>query len=116
MKKIFMTLIASMLLLSVSSYAVEINKSDNQMMSMSKVDAQKMFGQTSMDIKTLVLDNSEMAKTEGEWFPIAFRFGYHGAHHTFRWIGRSRHFQMNWWRPGVRGSGGAVRIPWAWWK
>jgi len=43
MKKIFMTLIASMLLLSVSSYAVEINKSDNQMMSMSKVDAQKML-------------------------------------------------------------------------
>lgn len=70
-----------------------------------------------------LLSDQEMISTEGEWLPIVIRFGpmaaklaYHGAHHTFRWIGRSPHLQLNWWKPGVSGSEGAFRIPWQWWK
>lgn len=72
MKKLFMTLIASMLLLSSATYAVEMSKSHNpakQMMTMSKADAQQMFDKAGIDMsKVTVLDNGEMAKTEGEWW------------------------------------------------
>jgi len=38
----------------------------------------------------------------------------HGAHHTFGPLGRLAHLQLNWWRAGVKGSGGAFRIPLPW--
>jgi RHS repeat-associated protein len=45
--------------------------------------------------------------------------GMHGAHHFFPRLGaRLPHIQVNWWRPGVKGSGGVWRLPlpkwWPW--
>ena len=72
MKKILMTLMASMLLLSSTTYAVEMSTSHNpvkEMTSMSKADAQKMFGEAGIDMKKVtMLENGEMAKTEGEFW------------------------------------------------
>jgi RHS repeat-associated protein len=42
------------------------------------------------------------------------RVAIHGAHHTFGPLGRLAHLQLNWWRVGVKGSGGAFRIPLPW--
>lgn len=59
-----MTLMAFMLLLSSTTYAVEVSKSQKQM----------MFNKTGIDMNNVtVLDNSEMAKTEGEawWWVVA---------------------------------------------
>lgn len=42
---------------------------------------------------------------------IATRVAVHGAHHTFGKFGKLPHVQVNWWKPGVKGSGGAARIP-----
>ncbi len=42
------------------------------------------------------------------------RIALHGPHHTFGGLGRLSHIQMNYWRIGVKGSGGAVRIPLPW--
>jgi len=42
------------------------------------------------------------------------RVAIHGAHHTFGPLGRLAHLQLNWWRAGVKGSGGAFRIPLPW--
>jgi len=39
------------------------------------------------------------------------RVAIHGAHHSFGTFGRMRHLQVNWWRAGVKGSGGAWRFP-----
>jgi RHS repeat-associated protein len=38
----------------------------------------------------------------------------HGPHHSFGSLGRLSHVQMNWWETGVKGSGGAVRVPLPW--
>jgi hypothetical protein len=48
---------------------------------------------------------------------VATRVMIHGPHHTFGSLGRLPHFQLNWWRPGVSGSGGAFRVPFprGWW-
>ena len=35
----------------------------------------------------------------------------HGPHHPFGRLGKLPHLQWNWWQPGVRGSGGVIRIP-----
>ena len=45
-----------------------------------------------------------------------WKFAYHGSHHYFpRLRRRMYHFQLNWYRRGVKGSGGkGVHIPW--WK
>jgi RHS repeat-associated protein len=42
---------------------------------------------------------------------ISTKIGLHGPHHTFGKLGRLPHIQVNWWRTGVKGSGGAVRVP-----
>jgi RHS repeat-associated protein len=43
---------------------------------------------------------------------IRFKFGYHDAHHYFPRFGqRLPHFQVNWWRQGVKRSGGVFRAP-----
>jgi RHS repeat-associated protein len=42
------------------------------------------------------------------------RVAIHGAHHTFGPLGRLAHLQLNWWRAGVKGSGGVFRIPLPW--
>ena len=42
---------------------------------------------------------------------ISSRIALHGAHHEFPPLGRLPHVQLNWWRAGVKGSGGAVRVP-----
>jgi len=72
-----MTLMASMLLLSSTTYAVEVSKTHNpakQMMTMSKADAQQMFDKSGVDMsKVKILENAEMEKTEGEWWGIVFR-------------------------------------------
>jgi len=68
MKKLLMTLMASMLLLSSTTYAVEtINHRTHmvQKQSMTKQDMQAMFATNKVKVNSL--DNGEMAKTEGEW-------------------------------------------------
>ena len=59
MKKIFMTLIASMLLLSSTTYASE------KFGTLNKADSHVLFGQ--VDVNALALGQSEMMETEGEW-------------------------------------------------
>ena len=76
MKKLFMTLIASMLLLSSTTYAVEMSNSHapKQMMTMSKADAQQMLDKAGIDMSNAkVLDNGEMKKTEGEFWGFLVR-------------------------------------------
>ncbi len=40
-----------------------------------------------------------------------FRIGIHGPNHPFPGEGKLPHLQVNWWRPGVPGSGGVWRYP-----
>jgi uncharacterized GH25 family protein len=72
MKKILMSLIASMLLFATSASAVEVGAQKAkimQMTTMSKVDAQALFGKDTLNVNTIKLDKGEMAQTEGEsWF------------------------------------------------
>lgn len=42
---------------------------------------------------------------------ICVRIGRHGPHHSFPPLGKLPHVQANRWKPGVKGSGGALRIP-----
>lgn len=42
------------------------------------------------------------------------RIALHEAHHTFGEAGKLAHLQMNVWKPGVKGSGQAFRIPLPW--
>jgi RHS repeat-associated protein len=42
------------------------------------------------------------------------RLGVHGPHHSFGSFGKLSHVQLNWWTPGAKGSGGAVRMPLPW--
>jgi len=76
MKKILMTLMASMLLLSSTTYAVEMSKSHNpamQMTTMSKSEAIQMLKDAGVEpSKIKMLENGEMAKTEGEFWNIIF--------------------------------------------
>jgi len=39
------------------------------------------------------------------------RVGIHGPHHRFGPLGNRPHFQINWWKAGAKGSGGAWRFP-----
>ncbi len=52
---------------------------------------------------------TDIGATLGEY---GFNMGIHGPHHFFPGYGRVPHFQINWWKIGVRGSGGAWRWPW----
>lgn len=85
MKKILMTLMASMLLLSSTTYAVEMSKSHNpvmQMTTMSKSEAIQMLKDAGVEpSKIKMLENGEMAKTEGEfwWFLIPVLLGVGGG-------------------------------------
>jgi len=76
MKKFFVTLMASMLLLSSTTYAVEMSKSHNQAMqmtTMSKSEAIQMLKDAGVEpSKIKMLENGEMAKTEGEFWNIIF--------------------------------------------
>jgi len=45
---------------------------------------------------------------------VTSRIAIHPAHHTFPFIGRAAHIQVNVWRIGVKASGHAVRIPLPW--
>jgi hypothetical protein len=85
-------------------------------------DTQMLFEQDAAPMQLAALSPQEMKETEGAalWFaPIAFQVGrvvagriaHHSAHHTFGSLGRLPHLQMNYWRPGVSGSGGAIRLP-----
>ena len=58
----------------------------------------------------IALGSAGVARAAGMQTKIAI----HGAHHTFGRLGRLRHFQLNWWRIGVKGSGGSFRIPFPW--
>ena len=75
MKKFLMTLMASMLLLSSTTYAVEVSKAHNpakQMITMSKADALDMLKDAGIEAgKVKMLDNGEMVQTEGEWLGAA---------------------------------------------
>jgi len=44
-------------------------------------------------------------------FGLQTRIAAHGSHHSFPPFGRLPHAQLNWWRAGVKGSGGAIRFP-----
>lgn len=45
---------------------------------------------------------------------VSTKVAIHGAHHSFGAAGRLSHIQINWWRAGVKGSGGVIRIPLPW--
>ena len=93
-----MTLMASMLLLSSTTYAVEMRGSHapKQMMTMSKADAQQMLDKAGIDMsKAKVLDNGEMVKTDAE--------GIAGA-----WVGASTYLGYNTGRYIASGSWGGT--------
>ena len=65
----------AMLLLSSTTYAVEMNNSHmpTHMTSMSKAEATQMLKDAGVEpSKIKMLENGEMAKTEGEWFPLVY--------------------------------------------
>ena len=66
----------SMLLLSQATYAVEMSKTHNQvtqMTTMSKSEAIQMLKDAGVEpSKIKMLENGEMAKTEGEFWPIVY--------------------------------------------
>jgi len=72
MKKFFATLMTAMLLLSSTTYAVEVSKINNpakQMTTMSKSETIQMLKDAGVEpSKITMLENAEMAKTEGEWW------------------------------------------------
>ncbi len=80
-----MTLMASMLLLSQATYAVEMSKTHNQvtqMTTMSKSEAIQMLKDAGVEpSKIKMLENGEMAKTEGEfwWLLIPIIAGVAGG-------------------------------------
>ena len=115
-------------LLSAQVHAAETQVKDLQaapiatLATFDQTDISAMFEQTAQPMQLAALSSVEMMETEGAvlWFaPIAFQFGrvvagriaHHSAHHTFGSLGRLPHLQLNTWRPGVSGSGGAFRIP-----
>jgi len=71
-----MTLMESMLLLSSITYAVEMSKSHNpamQMTTISKSEAIQMLKDAGVEpSKIAMLENGEMAKTEGEFWGLVF--------------------------------------------
>jgi len=80
MKKLLMTLMASMLLLSSTTYATEtVNHKTHmvQKQSMTKQDMQAIFATNKVKVNSL--DNGEMAKTEGEWFWFYYGAAWAGA-------------------------------------
>ena len=78
MKKFLMILMASMLLLSSTTYAVEMSKFHNptmKMSTMSKTEAIQMLKEVGVEpSKIKMLENGEMAKTEGKFWNFIFYF------------------------------------------
>ena len=95
MKKFLMTLMASMLLLSSTTYAVEVSKAHNpakQMITMSKADTLDMLRDAGIEAsKVKMLDSGEMVKTEGEWIQYFFRIG-----NSYSRSGNFRTFGLRW--------------------
>jgi len=91
MKKFFVTLMASMLLLSSTTYAVEMSKSHNpamQMTTMSKSEAIQMLKDAGVEpSKIKMLENGEMAKTEGEFWGFVFKILWAVA---FGWASKTK--------------------------
>jgi len=80
---------ASMLLLSSTTYAVEMSNSHmpTHMTSMSKAEATQMLKDAGVEpSKIKMLDNGEMAKTEGEFWGVIFRVAWAVA---FGWASRT---------------------------
>ncbi len=73
---------------------------------------QYFFGQVTAAVSGFVIAEGVEA---GEAV-THFKPRYHSTPHPFGWLGGSRlaHLQLNWWIPGVKGSGGAFRIPLPW--
>ncbi len=116
----FFIMIIGLLFTASAVFASPNAKAD--FVTLDKVDSQVLFGDSAVSV--VALSHDEMMATEGEWAPIVFyagRYGfklaYHGAHHTFKYIGRSQHLQMNMWQKGVSNSGKSLfRVPWRWWR
>ena len=107
MKKFLMTLMAAMLLLSSTTYAVEVSKAHNpakQMITMSKAETLDMLKDAGIEAgKVKMLDNGEMVQTDAE--------GIYGA-----WIGGLAYllyygydyYQTGEWHGSVSGFGAAA--------
>lgn len=79
MKKLLVALMATMLLFSTTTYATELSKVQSQtiqqMSTMSKSEALDMLKQAGVEpSKIKMLENGEMAETEGEWWWLPFIF------------------------------------------
>lgn len=121
--KLKSTLFAGVLAASLAVPAFANNAAEvSPLPQFTAADTQMLFEQDAMPMQLAALSQQEMMETEGAalWFaPIAFQFGrvvagriaHHSAHHTFGSLGRLPHLQMNYWRPGISGSGGAIRLP-----
>lgn len=115
--------------LSAPVHAVEATESSSHgqkyATNFSQEDMKLLFGSSGQPAQVIVLSSSEMEATKGAvlWFnpvtinlaragiPYMVRFAHHAAHHTFGRLGCLPHLQANIWRPGVSGSGRAVRVP-----
>lgn len=70
----------------------------------------------------LAATDTELRSVKGKWaflIPlvvrgIVMRIAGHGAHHTFRLLGPSKHIQITIFRKGVKGSDINIRIPYPW--
>jgi len=72
---------------------------------------QYFFGQVTAAASGFVVGEGAAA---GE-VVTQFKAAYHATPHPFRWLGaKLAHLQLNWWVPGVKGSGGVIRIPLPW--
>lgn len=74
MKKFLTMLMASMVLLSSTSYAIDTTRLQNVSSHMTKAEAIAMLKKAGIEpSKIKMLENGEMAKTEGEFWGILFR-------------------------------------------
>jgi hypothetical protein len=102
-------------------------------LSVTRLDASELafaFENPGEPLQLAELSVAEMLETEGEAWPVVVRWGLplvvkygprvfelarHGAHHTFRWIGKQPHLQLTTWVEGVKGSGRPLfRLPLGW--
>lgn len=128
--KKFVTTFAIAGMLSIPAYATSQQNttsltSAEPVSSFSQSDMRLMFEPSNQQMQIAVLSAHEMKTTEGAvlWFapvtlnlariglPYMVRIAHHTAHHTFGRLGRLPHLQANIWKPGVSGSGSAVRLP-----
>jgi uncharacterized protein len=70
----------------------------------------------------MIATDTELCSVKGKWaflIPlivrgIVVRIAGHGAHHTFKLLGPSKHIQITIFRKGVKGSDINIRIPYPW--